>query len=206
MDVSIVWSPANGDDDPRRVAGDLVTQCIDKNFGDGDGDTISALKDSIVESLLVFSDFCQGHLPTKKLRDVRFKCRLVATVGPSGAKCPQFHVDNVPVRWVQAFEGPGVEIVVGPKGVRWDAFQNDETDDEGNEVISWTPQQRNEQLVDMTEANIYRAQPGEAVLLIGSEWNQVMEKSVSLPLAVHKSPEVSRSQPRVLLTQDIMLV
>ncbi|KAL3923635.1 MAG: hypothetical protein SGILL_001546 [Bacillariaceae sp.] len=144
---------------------------------------------------------------------LRFKCRLVATTGTSGAKCPQFHIDHVPVRWIQSFVGPGVELVVGNKGVRWGAFSHmddDDGDEDEDEDVFWTPQQRNEQLVDGKAANIYSAQPGEAVLMLGSEWNQISAQASSATSSavdpvVHKSPELPESQSRVLLTQDIVI-
>jgi hypothetical protein len=210
------------DDDPHQVASDMVRECLHFHCGNGcrgDYDNIDFLNDSMVksvaESLCAYRDFCVAHLPLeehlgKNRRRVSFKCRLVATLGTTGAKCPQFHIDHVPVRWIQTFVGPGVEIVVGNNGVRWDAFcRDDDTDEENeNDAILWTPKERNKQLVDMNVANVYCAPPGEAVLILGNEWNQCVTQSSSkliMQPVVHKSPEISQLQPRVLLTQDIII-
>ncbi len=52
----------------------------------------------------------------------QFKARIVSTRGSSGTKCPRYHVDHVPMRWVQALVGPGCDYVVGSDGISWEAI------------------------------------------------------------------------------------
>ncbi|KAG7338969.1 DUF1826 domain containing protein [Nitzschia inconspicua] len=223
LDVTRLWTL---DDDPLHVAADMVRECVHFQC-DGDCATPSTddaakeqiLLSSLSESLITYRDFCKTYLipfiPKRDNNNIRFKCRLVATIGTSGAKCPQYHIDQVPVRWIQTFVGPGVELVVGNKGVQWDAFQtaNGEDDDDSPiemEKVSWTPEERNRQLLDPNLANVYRVQEGTAVLMLGNEWNNYVtsvhsSKGAQIQPVVHKSPIISSTtQPRVLLTQDIL--
>jgi Protein of unknown function (DUF1826) len=220
VDVTKIWSLK---DNPQEVAADLIRDCWRLHNGCDNEDDDCASSHSFMDDLLVpplaesldaYLEFCKTHLLDNSKREgVRLKCRLVATTGPSGAKCPQYHIDQVPVRWIQTFVGPGVELVVGNKGVKWDAFarkiQGDEADEQ-LDVVSWTPDERNLQLVDADAANLFRAQAGEAVLMLGNEWNERIQTAspnssvARVQPVVHKSPKVSATQPRVLLTQDIL--
>ncbi|KAG7368192.1 DUF1826 domain containing protein [Nitzschia inconspicua] len=227
LDVTRLWTL---DDDPLHVAADMVRDCLHFQCN-GDCATPSTddaaeeqiLLSSLSESFTAYRDFCKTYLipfiPKRDNKNIRFKCRLVATIGTSGAKCPQYHIDQVPVRWIQTFVGPGVELVVGNKGVQWDAFQtaNGEDDDDDDdapiemEKVSWTPEERNRQLVDPNLANVYQVQEGKAVLMLGNEWNNYVSsvhssKGAQVQPVLHKSPIISSTtQPRVLLTQDILL-
>lgn len=226
VDVTRFWTMQ---DDPRRVAADVMEECF--HFRCDAGDCNSHLVEEEQESLMIsclaesleaYRHFCRTYLwdaiPNPE-SSVRFKCRLTATTGPSGAKCPQYHMDQVLVRWIQTFVGPGVEFVVGNVGVRCDAFANADDDDdlsntseEDDRSVSWTPEERNQQLVDSNSAEIFCAQEGEAVLMLGNEWNVLreckskgaMDESSRVQPVVHKSPSVSSTQQRVLLTQDIL--
>jgi hypothetical protein len=143
------------------------------------------------------------------------KCRLVASRGNSGGKCPQFHIDHVPCRWIQTFLGPGTDIVLvddrdSDGGViNWEAFSNSRTgedndEDDEDDIVSWNVKDRNKLLVDSTRANVYHSKEGEALLLAGSRWNDyaAVSSSITKPV-VHKSPVCSDDQCRVLFTQDI---
>lgn len=202
---------------------------------------------------------------TTVLEYPKLKCRLVATRGHSGAKCPQFHIDNVPCRWIQTMVGPGVELVNtststststtcckvpdtdgnsnadgdadGGEVIRWDAFHNyspttrsrsdnnndginddENQNDDNDDILSWSVEDRNRILVDSSRADIYQSNPGEAVLIPGSSWDEYSLLSSSSSSTnininmiattkpvVHKSPETLRSdQCRVLFTQDII--
>jgi hypothetical protein len=65
-----------------------------------------------------------------KHNHVRLKYRLMITRGEDGVKCPLFHYDNVPVRWIQTFVGPGVELVMDGVGVQWDTFHSFDHEEE----------------------------------------------------------------------------
>ena len=204
VDVFGTWTP---NDDPDEVAKNLLRQCDSTPMTE---EHIRLLAANLSESLRGFRDFCQEHvLPSRaQFPDtfcVRFKYRLIATRGRSGTKCPLYHVDHVPVRWIETFVGPGVDVVVGDVGVRWNAFHSDDQDDF---ELSLTDEERNGLRVDASVADVYFAQPGEAVLMIGNEFSGdeeglVPPSSVRVVPVVHKSPQIREGQPRVRFTQDI---
>lgn len=126
----------------------------------------------------------QSLLPNKK----NFKARVVATRGSSGTKCPRWHVDHVPLRWIQALVGPGCDYVMGSDGIDWNVVNGMETVDED----------ANMELVDENVADVRHAPEGQGVVLLGAE-----NEAGCFP-AVHKSPSLNPFQGRVLLTLDVV--
>ena len=181
----------------------------------------------VAASMQLFQDFCTRHLrPTSTTTtadrihdcgcDFTFQVRVVATRGPDGTKCPVWHTDHVPVRWIQSLVGPGCEWVEDSRngdGVPPEQGNNDNDDDDYVDFVVQSPQERNRQLVDSTAATIHQAAQGQAVLLIGSRWAELvaldLDDSATIPLpiapAVHKSPDqLLPWQGRVLLTMDVL--
>jgi hypothetical protein len=189
-DVTITWTVL---DSPHEVAQEMIRQCSSSLSPDKTAD----LALSLADSLKVFRDFCQEHLTDDCERVM--KARIVATRGPSGTKCPQWHVDHVPLRWIQSMMGPGCEFVTSQKGINWNVINGLEDDDNLNSI-----EDRNQALVDDTVASIYSAKEQEAILLVGKRWDEYVREGIaSLQPAVHKSPSVPIWQGRVLLTQDV---
>jgi hypothetical protein len=120
----------------------------------------------------------------------QFKARIVSTRGSSGTKCPRYHVDHVPMRWVQALVGPGCDYVVGSDGISWEAINGME-EVESNEAA-------NLELVNESLADIRHAKEGQGVVLMGAK-----NDAGKFP-AVHKSPTLHPLQGRVLLTLDVV--
>jgi hypothetical protein len=205
LDVTITWTV---EDSPKRVAQELIHRCASPSLSSA---KTSIMVDSLTESLETFGAFCQEQL-TDCNNNNKFKARIVATRGPaSGAKCPQWHVDHVPIRWIQSLIGPGCEFVTNPDtGVDWSVVNglfNDEEDDE--DVVYASVEDRNRALVDTDVANIYSAREQEAILLVGNRWNEFAKTKTTSPFlkpVVHKSPsDIPMWQGRVLLTQDVLV-
>lgn len=238
-DVGGSWTP---NEDPYGVAESIVRRCAPTSLvSEG---TIEALATNLCESLRSYRDFCNVHILANrqhhdhqhphnddnhehvlghKHNNVRLKYRMMITRGGDGIKCPLFHYDHVPVRWIQTFVGPGVELVMDGVGVRWNAFYSFDRDDDEEDKL--TIEERNTLRVDANVANVYCAPSGEAVLMIGNEFDGSIEGSTSQkqqhhqqpPAAsslstssrvrpvVHKSPKVPAGQVRVRFTQDIEL-
>lgn len=245
VDISITWTL---DEDPHNVARRIVQEFLRRSIQSDDKKRMSvekylttSLEDTLVESLRAYRDFCQTHMLQGQSIDVKaesmndcnccssirpqnqkLKCRLVATRGYSGAKCPQYHIDNVPCRWIQSMVGPGVELVNTSNiddydggVIRWNAFshppaqrgENEMIDDEDDDIVSWSVDDRNQMLVDASRADIYHSKQGEAILIPGSTWDEYSLSCLptSTKPVVHKSPEGLHSdQCRVLFTQDIL--
>lgn len=119
-----------------------------------------------------------------------FKSRVVATRGFSGTKCPRWHVDHVPKRWIQALVGPGCDYISGSNGVLWECI---------NGLDTTNVKQANLELVNENVADIRHAPQGQGVVLTGAE----NSAEGTFP-AVHKSPTLGPFQGRVLLTIDIV--
>jgi hypothetical protein len=45
--------------------------------------------------------------------------RFDASRGKRATKCPKWHYDSVPFRWIQSLVGPGVDVVIDPGAVDW---------------------------------------------------------------------------------------
>lgn len=97
------------------------------------------------------------------------------------AMCPRFHCDNLPVRLVTTYSGPGSEWL--PESAV-------------NRAGLGAPgADKPEILAD--RGAIQRLQPGDIALLKGSGWVGNEEHAL-----VHRSPELSSGQKRLLLTID----
>lgn len=97
----------------------------------------------------------------------------------SDAMCPKFHFDRVPCRLVTTYNGTGTQ---------W--LPNEVLDIRDGKLI--VEEQK-------FEKSVQTLQEGEVALLKGSLW----EGNEATPL-VHRSPQVSGAQPRLLLTLDAM--
>jgi len=118
--------------------------------------------------------------------------------------------------------GPGVELVdttnvdeYNSGVIRWDGFNYPRTriddaetiDEDDNDIVSWSVEDRNRMLVDASLADIYHPNEGEAILIPGSTWDEysLSRSPTSTKPVVHKSPGgLRRNQCRVLFTQDII--
>ena len=191
LDVVITWTRST-EDAAHQAASELIGQM------NPSPEKEIILIDELTKSLIEFSDFCKEHIDKGQQK---YKARIVASRGKMGTKCPQWHIDHVPVRWIQSLKGPGCEIVL-ENGINWSAINGLEDDDSLLEI-----KDRNDLRVDSKLATIYRAKEQEVALLVGNKWNDFAKQS-STPLdpAVHRSPsEIPPWQGRILLTQDILL-
>ena len=164
---------------------------------------------------------------------IRARLRLVASRGPAATKCPRFHIDHVPFRWIQSLVGPGCDVVMDPSTVHWPILlrrddsdgDNDNDDDDHDE--RWTAQEWNRRLLlpDARPEAVQRVPEGQPVILLGSRWQEWtlrfgtretaatlvdltagMSSSTTVPLPVlHKSPSLPLPwHGRVLLTLDLV--
>lgn len=149
--------------------------------------SIEALRQPLLDS---FERFSSLVIADADIKTNEFKARIVATRGSVGTKCPRWHADHVPIRWIQSLVGPGCDYLVGERGVNRELL-NGILDD-----IS--TQDANKRIVDSSLASIRQGQEGEAVVLVGRD------NSRGIPAAIHKSPTLLPWQGRVLLTIDVV--
>lgn len=207
--MTLLWSCC---DDTEKVAAELA-RSLDPSWS---YDPLAL--ESLIKSLNEFRDFCTDNLyPTSDAvtrkesfgsHGYTFKARIVATRGSSGTKCPQWHVDHVPVRWIQSLVGPGCEVVAGnmQQGINWDLVNGlDEEDEDEDEIMDGPVIDRNRALVSEDVAEIYAGQEQEALLLKGNRWSDFAKDPTPIQPVVHKSPTIPWGRERVLLTQDLIL-
>ena len=162
------------------------------------------LIEALSQFLTDFSDFCNDNIALSSGggKQHYYKARIVSSRGKSATKCPQWHIDHVPVRWIQALKGPGCEFVKGRNGINWSAVNGLDDD-----ALRIGVEHQNNLLVDSKVANIYSTREQEVALLVGNKWNDVAKDSDTiLDPVVHRSPlNIQPWQNRLLLTQDIVL-
>jgi hypothetical protein len=166
------------------------------------------MEQALAESMQLFQDFCQEHVKEA----CQFQVRVTSSRGSTGTKCPVWHMDQVPVRWIQSLVGPGCMWVGQEDAVAIVEQWNNKVDDnDDDEFMAQSAKDRNHQLIGPT-ASIHQAAQGEAVMLIGNRWSELAvhsqsdsSSSVSLTAAIHKSPDqLLPWQGRVLLTMDVL--
>lgn len=152
-------------------------------------ETETILVDALGSYLKEFSDFCQENLVGCK----EFTVKIVASCGSSGTHCPKWHMDYVPVRWIQSLVGPGCDFLTSYEGVHWNQVNNRLVDD-----------------IDKDIATVYSVSEQEAVLLVGHRWSEFhrtrkkKEEMQSFNPVIHRSPSnIPLLQHRLLLTQDV---
>ena len=174
-----------------------------------------ALKSDLRSSIHSFVRFCQKHLKSSLI--VGYKLKLAAYCGPeAGSRCPSWHQDNVPVRWIQSYSGKGCMYVdpLSPEAMHnpfLDRIVNPCKEREvrdGNNRSDWK-----EQLIKKSGAKPHQVQTGDVVILVGKRWNEVVavgdkndSKGDHREAVIHKSPHnIKRHEQRVLLTMDVIV-
>lgn len=194
-DVTVVF------DHPREGAKRLAKACFASSTPP------QAIVDQLETSMASFLENIQALLPHLSHQQQhalpKCKARIVATRGFTGAKCPRWHLDHVPFRYIQSLVGPGCEYVIGEKGLRRDALN-------GLDLVDIPVKQLNALMVDEVEADIRQAQEGQAILLMGKAWAKQQNRegscksNAALSACVHKSPELKPWEGRVLLSMDVV--
>lgn len=199
-DVRVHWEKRDNTTEPStrmaaRLASSMVTQFISKPIRVSETQQLEA---SLSASLETFMTFCEHHLQPD--RYMGYTTRLVATRGSASTKCPAWHQDHVPVRWIQSLVGPGCQWV------DLDHWAAADDSDHTSETMQESVQDLNQRRVD-PKIPIQQAAPGEAVLLVGRTWSEYCrpEENRNLPAVVHKSPSgLLPWQGRILLTMDVL--
>jgi Protein of unknown function (DUF1826) len=152
----------------------------------------------IAESMRTFTRFCAQNRPVGGVAS--FSLRLTCNYGEAATKCPQWHIDHVPCRYVQVLRGPGCMFIEnGANTVVWERMNALYDDDDAMDL---SIQERNSLLIDLDRAVACQSQEGEAIILLGNAW---WKKDAEFHPAVHKSPhgQLAPWQSRILLTMDI---
>jgi Protein of unknown function (DUF1826) len=186
VDVRYKWTAHEDIDAVASNVQEILRRLCKKDLSS----TAPIMQNDLVQSITQFTKYCSTHLDSVDT----FTLRLLSTRGKTGTKCPVWHFDHVPVRWVQSFVGPGCQWA---NNVNWEAVNAVEAPDS-------TPRERN-RLIVSNASTIHTANTGEAVLLVGTRWNEFSAIKTSIMPAVHKSPELQPWEGRVLLVMDVVV-
>lgn len=109
----------------------------------------------------------------------------------SSAMCPSFHVDNIPVRLVNTYLGPGTEWLPH------EALHDDQNRAENSSSTQdWC---KTKSGLFYQKSQIQQLNAFDAALLKGKAWEDHEEMAV-----IHRSCQVQENEKRVLLTLDPM--
>lgn len=185
-DVSVEWIPG---DDLMAVSASLVNRTNATAH-------LVALIDHLAACMEEFETFCSHEL----LLSTAFRARIVATRGAT--KCPRWHFDHVPVRWIQSLVGPGCEYLDDYDGFdSWKELKEHLNGDEEDSRKNWSiahPEQK--------RVLIRQAEEQEVALLAGNRWNEFAQSPrLFVAPVLHKSPEIPFWKGRVLLTFDVVV-
>ena len=176
-----------------------------------------AMIQNIASAMKQFSTFCNDHhthTNNDSRRSVSFTMRLLCTYGGSsraGTKCPIWHIDHVPCRYIQTFYGPTCMLINNNRDnhIVYRRITQDHDSDDDEEFVS--VEDRNEVLLRGMDAtrSVGQAVVGEGIILLGNAWSQWATGSgvaddANVNAAVHKSPPMTTpNQGRILLTINV---
>ena len=190
-DVTVIF------DDPFEGARQLLNGC-DIQFQDDNDETLQHLQ-AALSYFQHYVSFASGGVARK------CKARIVASRGPIGTKCPRWHLDHVPVRLIMSLIGPGCDYI--PESISPHATNNVYVDRHALNGLDMDDSARANRIIVPDDNGVVHSKVGEAVVLMGREWDTVGEASDGdngiLHAAAHKSPDLSPFEGRVLLTVDL---
>jgi Protein of unknown function (DUF1826) len=156
------------------------------------------MSQDIATAMNEFSTFCYTHCPTSQL-PISFSLRLLCNYGSAATKCPQWHIDQVPCRYIQTLHGPGCMFINDPNcnQIVYDRIQqlyqlesdtttaSPPTTTLGSRIFSrdenfipMSAEERNQFLLQnvdpigsrSTSSTIGQANVGEGIILLGNSW------------------------------------
>lgn len=218
VDVTLDWQSY---DDVTAVARSM----LEKPQSTGIIMDDDALVEQLAECMLTFQSFCEEHLQVKSLSSSLssltnyhqrppidddkiqgFRARIVATRGKKATKCPKWHVDHVPVRWIQSLVGPGCNYIER-------AGDNSQAQTEWNRIQHYLERDAVDAIIpnpgssSSSQLQAHQAEEQQIILLVGKRWNEFTKECCQpfVPPVLHKSPEIPFWQGRVLLTMDVIV-
>ena len=170
---------------------------------------------NIESSMKSFVSICQSNL-----NDIMgYRIKVCIMHGKSATRCPSWHTDYVPIRWIQSMVGPGSDFIN-------DDGNNDGDDDD---VISYLQRVRNNDkeyevqegndrpdwkdiLVERSHVQIQQVPTGQPLVIVGNAWSEWSKEEDTSPSIgrrrygiLHRSPQnVPKDQGRILLVLDVI--
>lgn len=196
IDVTVHWSVDEG----CLAAAEKCVDAVEQQLTSRKRQHFSrnVIKECIASSMESFVTFCSLHL-----RPNAFKARLVCGRSATSARCPRWHVDQVPLRYIQSFIGPGCQYVECAGLLESLALLPSEQELEGGMGDFDTSSSLHDyvnRIAQRHPESVHLVPEGDAAILIGNEW-----PDHTLKPCVHKSPSgLMPWDGRVLFTIDVM--
>jgi len=197
VDVRLTWVPSKTSSE--EVAFKLLEMTEEQ--GGNISEKLELEKD-LTSWINSFTKYCTNSLVPSHWDALTL--RIVSSRGPLSTKCPRWHLDQVPFRWIHSLVGPGCQWVDPISSeVLLNSLLSKTQDEEVFEDES--AEQANTRRVNPITTQIKQANPGEAVVLVGKGWKDDATEKTELAPVIHKSPDgIKPWQGRVLLTMDIV--
>ena len=174
-----------------------------------DKEAHSARLADIEDSMKTFMLFCEENLDAGRI--LGYEIKVSNLQGEKATQCPAYHVDNVPIRWIETLHGPG-SVYLDPE---------EYTSHYGNggllrNMVDNTPPAKfreypgtkwKEEVVKVLEIKPSQAKAGQPIMLVGHRWADVAKDTQdSRDGVLHRSPtNVLKSQARILLVLDVKM-
>lgn len=204
----IEWDESENDEKLIEIAENAIGQTQDWFANKSEGSSMRAL--DLSSSLQCFVEHCRSNLINIR----SYKLKLSSAHGPSATRCPLWHADSVPVRWIQSYLGPGCVYLNEDEHIQ---FGNNDFDPFLQRIRDSDPDIESKQLgdnwkqklVQSSGISISQSPTGEATMLVGRLWPFVSNNDIPTvgPTAgvLHRSPHnIPRGQDRILLNLDVV--
>ena len=129
---------------------------------------------NLVSSMTSFVKYCRSNLDTAGNHNkiVSYKLKLDVMYGTTATRCPLWHADNVPIRWIQTYTGPGCQYLWEDPTKKPNPFlERVRMTDNEREGSLYGPQWK-ETLVQMSSVPISQSPTGAPIMFIGRKWYQ----------------------------------
>lgn len=206
VDIRQTWNP--NETPSGQVAREMMNQA-EQQFG-----RPLSQREELEQDLTIwtetFTDYCINSLQPSSWEQIT--ARIVSSRGPVSTKCPRWHLDHVPFRWIQSLLGPGcLWVDAASSESQGDSSASEIVnqflrESEGNDSFDdSSAREANQRRINPSSVLIQQASPGEPVLLLGKGWAKSALSSKDLPPVIHKSPDgIMPWEGRILLTIDII--
>lgn len=211
MEFQLQWTNQH---DVTKVARELTCQVAPWFAYDEKLTDVTDLYSDLQMAMTTFQEFCSTSFDSNLVG--AYKLKLVLMKGSSATQCPAWHMDYVPVRWIQTLCGPGCmymdPLLYAPNDATYEKIANGHkpqlifADDEDGENVAQTTRDWKERLVQESHLKPQQAVTGQAMLLVGKTWSRIALGHDCRPGVLHRSPHnVPEHQTRVLLVMDVIL-
>ena len=213
-EIVLEWDEAIGQEERLVEIAKLAVDETEVWFKDGASDNSRMLRMlNLCSSMRCYVKHCRKHLTNIR----SYKLKLSAMHGSNATRCPLWHADNVPLRWIQSYTGPGCmymdeEAHKNNNGKVNPFLQRVRESDYDEEARRLGPDWK-KKLVELSGVPTLGSPTGEPALLVGRMWStwSIEKEQQDTPLqgpmagVLHRSPHnVPVDQERILLNLDVV--